>query len=603
MPETREPQDKEPQLVPHTGRPSATRMLLGPFADAGLDLTRTLRGYDTARLRADLLAGLTVALVAIPQSMAFAQIAGVPPIYGLYTAIIGAAVGALLTSSSHLAIGPTNTMSLLVFAVIGTMAGAAEGEKVRVMVSLTLMAGAMQLAFALARMGQMVRYVSHSVIVGFAAGAGVLIAVGQVPAFLGIDTGQVVSHYHGVPEKIDQLLRAGDAPGLRPIVAGLLSLVTILVCRRISKLLPSYLLAVIVGGGLVWAMGWTEAQLRLVGDLPRGLPPLVLPEVSWAGLEPLMGPALAIALLGMIEAYGIGKTLAGRTGQRINANQEFVCQGVTNLVGACFRCLPSTGSFSRSALNYEAGAKTKFAGLFVGGFVAVTFLILAPAARYIPMASIAAILFVVAFGLIDWRHFRKLCRSNRADAAVTLGTFAATVLIPLDYAVFVGVFLNIALYLRRARQVYITEMLENPEAPTGFIERPLHRNTADREVVFLQAEGNLFFASADELSDRLAALAAGPTKVVILRLKRTHLVDATVMDVIERFAEQMRAKGGWLILTGMRDRMVERMRAYGVIEAVGEDNVFVSDADRPFGAARSAVARAKALLREADSEG
>ncbi len=596
MPDPRANSDHETSLIPQSDRASAGRLLLGPFADAGLHLARTLGHYDRSKARADLIAGLTVALVAIPQSMAFAQIAGVPPIYGLYTAIIGAAVGALLTSSSHLAIGPTNTMSLLVFAVIGTMAGATEDEKVRVMVSLTLIAGALQLAFAVARMGQMVRYVSHSVIVGFAAGAGVLIAVGQVPAFLGMSTADIHSAYHGVPEKIDQLLRAADNPSLRPIVAGTLSLLTILACRRISKLLPAYLIAVIVGGLLVWAAGWGEDDLRLVGDLPRGLPPLILPSLHWPALEPLLGPALAIALLGMIEAYGIGKTIAGRTGERINANQEFVCQGFTNLVGACFRCLPSTGSFSRTALNYEAGAKTQIAGFFVAAFVAVTFLLLAPAARYIPMASIAAILFVVAFGLIDWRHFRKLCRSNQADAAVTLGTFAATVLIPLDYAVFVGVFLNIALYLRRARQVYITEMLETPDAPTGFVERPLHRNTTDREVVFLQVEGNLFFASADELSDRFAALVTGPTKVVILRLKRTHLVDATVMDVIESFAEQMRAKGGHLILTGLRERMAQRLRAYGVMAAVGEDNVFVSDQDQPFGSARAAVARAKQLL-------
>ncbi|MEM9882235.1 MAG: SulP family inorganic anion transporter [Planctomycetota bacterium] len=595
----------------------AGRFAAQPGLSVASSFADSVRGYGVGKLRGDLIAGLTVAMVAIPQSLAFASIAGVPLIYGLYTAIVGAVVGSLLTSSAHLAIGPTNTMSLLVSSALVAGAVPAGGDAaIRVAVMLTLAAGVLQLAFALARMGELVKFVSHSVIVGFSAGAGVLIAVGQVPNFFGIGLADTESGHAGVAEKVERLIQAvglnGELPDWRPIAVGLVSMAVALVCRRVSKLLPAYLLAVIAGGVVVWLAGWTGEDLRLVGQLPSGLPKFTAPELSLEAYRPLLGPALAIAMVGMIEAYGIGKTVAGKTGQRIDANQEFLCQGVTNAVGALFACIPSTGSFSRTALNFAAGARTRFAGLFSGVFIAVVFLLLAPAARVIPMASIAAILFVIAYGLIDFQYVRRIAKSNPADLLVCVGTFAATLTISLEMAVFVGVFLTLALYLQRARQLYITEMVRTPGVPSGFIERSLRGRTprgVDQEnqeddvevsqdkcgdVVFLQVEGNLFFAAADDLQDRFNELLASDARAVILRLKRTHLVDATIMHVIEQFAGQLHEDGRHLILCGVRPRMFERMVSYGLVADVGEENVFVTQ-DEPFRSAKEAVERAREL--------
>ncbi len=601
----------------HSGRLGA-RFIAEPFVGVGRSLAGTVRDYSPQKLRSDLLAGLTVAMVAIPQSLAFASIAGVPLIYGLYTAVIGAVVGSLLTSSNHLAIGPTNTMSLLVMSTLVAAAVPTEGpEAIGLAVLLTFAAGAMQLIFALARMGELVKFVSHSVIVGFSAGAGVLIAVGQVPAFLGISLAETESHHEGVVEKIERLIQAvglnNQLPDWRPIAVGLVSMLVALVCRRVSKMLPAYLLAVVGGGVVVWLMGWSGEDLRLVGQLPAGLPDIALPSLSWDTYRPYLGPALAIAMVGMIEAYGIGKTVAGKTGQRIEANQEFLCQGVTNLVGAICSCIPSTGSFSRTALNYAAGARTRFAGLFTGVFVAVVFVVLSPAAKFIPMASIAAILFVIAYGLIDFDYVRRIAKSNPADLLVCVGTFAATLTISLEIAVFVGVFLTLALYLQRARQLYMTEMVRTPGNASGFIERSLgprgpqglEQEDAERErcgqVVFLQVEGNLFFAAADDLQDRFNELLASSARVVILRLKRTHLVDATIMHVVEQFAHQLKEDGRQLILCGVRRRMYQRMMSYGLIADVGEDNVFVTG-DEPFRSAKQAVERARQLTAADPSE-
>ncbi len=577
------------------------KLAVSPATAAARSFAGSVRTYSLDRGRGDVIAGLTVAMVAVPQSLAFASIAGVPLIYGLYTAIIGAIVGSILTSSSHLAIGPTNTMSLLVSSAFIALTIPDQGDaRIQMAVMLTLAAGVMQLAFAIARMGELVRFVSHSVIVGFSAGAGVLIAVGQVPAFLGVSLKGLHSEHEGVSEKIDRLIQAltvaGDSPDWRPITVGLISMAVALVCRRISRWIPAYLLAVIAGALIVFFAGWSGDQLALVGDLPAGLPTFEMPILDWDAYKTILAPAFAIALVGMIEAYGIGKTLAGRSGERIDANQEFFCQGVTNIVASFFRCIPSTGSFSRSALNFEAGARTRFAGLLGGIFIALIFLLLAPAAKFIPMSSIAAILFVIAWGLIDFDYVKKIFKSNPADLLVCVGTFAATLTISLEIAVFVGVFLTLALYLQRARQLYITEMVRTPGVASGFIERPIRERTEGEDTIFLQIEGNLFFAAADDLTDRFQELLHRDIKVVILRLKRTHLVDATIMHAIEQFAEQLHERDGHLLLCGVRPRMLERMRSFGLIDVIGENNVFITD-DTPFSSAKQAVARARELTR------
>lgn len=583
---------------------------LGPVATTAGSLVHAFRGYRPAFLRGDVAAAVTVAMVAVPQSMAFAAIAGLPPVYGLYTAVVVTLVGCLLTGSPQLHVGPTNTMSLLTASVLVAMAlgdgDASAAQRVQTAAVLALLAGLIQIAFALGRLGELVRFVSKSVIVGFSAGAGVLIAVGQLPPLLGIDLVDTQSSLAGAIGKLHRIgqavLEHGAAPAWPAALAGGVSLAVVLGCGWIARWLPRYLLAVVAGALTVYGMGWTSADLTLVGALPAGLPAFAPPSVDWQAYRALLAPAFAIALVGMIEVCGIGKTLAAKTGHRVEPNQEFIALGLANMVGGCFRCLPSSGSYSRSALNQQSGARTRFAGVASAVITAGVFVLAAPAAGTIPMASIAAILFPIAWGLIDLDYVRKLRHSNRADLWVCVATFMATLALPLEIAVFTGVFLTLALYLRRARQLYITEMVggdDDPRQPAGWTERPLRANAAcdpRRAVSFLQIEGNLFFASADDLQDRfIRVLAQKDVRVLILRLKRTHMVDATVMHTIESFAQQMGGEGRHLILCGLRPRMRERMIAFGLGQVVGQDNLIVSG-EKPFDAARAAVKRAHELV-------
>ncbi len=574
--------------------PPLSQTLVEPFTTPLRRVGQTVRSYDLTTARGDLLAGVTVAVIAIPQSMAYAIIAGVEPVYGLYTLIFHALVGSLLMSQPGVALGPINTQSLLVASIVTRLVEPGDAATwLSLVVALTLLKGLIQLVMGLAQLGRLVQYVSQSVIVGFTAGAGVLIAASQVPAFLGFTLDRAAATLPGLAGTIQAIVAQVDRIEPAAIAIGAGALAIVLIARRISILVPGPLIAVGLGGLAVYLLGYTPENLPLIGPLPQALPAPAVPSFSLEHLEPLLAGAVALALLGLIEVYSLSKAMATRTGGRVNANQDLVAQGITHITTSFFSAMPGSASFGRSGLNLFAGARTGFAGIYNALVALAVFLLLAPAARYVPLAVIAAILFVIAYQLIDFAYFRRVYRSSLADAVVCFATFAATLTVPLAYAVFVGIFLNIALYLRRASQLHMAEMVRSPEGP--FVERPIHDRAGQRKVMFLQIEGDLFFGVADELERQLADIARGQTRVVILRLKRTHSADSTVLGVLERFVDQMQAKGGHVLLCGLRPELMEQMRRFGLVERIGEKNVFEATFG-VFTSAKRALHRARELV-------
>lgn len=561
----------------------------------------TVRHYSFTKLRGDLLAGLTVSVVELPQAMAYALIAGVPPEYGIYTSIIQGIIGALLSSSEHLATGPTNTQSLLIAAAVQRLvASPADPIYLELVFALTMLKGLIQLTLAFAGMGRLIRYVGMSVILGVASGAGVLIIIGQLPNLLGLTlSSQVESGLPGILATLHRVvLHLGEVNG-RAVLVCVACLAVILGCRAVSRFIPGALIAVMASAALVWAMGWSHGQLAQVGELPRDLPTLHVPQVSLSHAEALFPGALALALLGLIESVAIVKSIAMRTGERIDANQEFFAQGFKNTVTSMWQCIPGSGSFTRSALDYEAGGKTRFAAVFNALFVLAIYLTLAPAAGHIPLASLAAVLLVIALGLIDLRYFRRVIRTSRADAAVFIITFLATLLVPLQYAVFIGIFLSLALFLRQVSRLHMEEVV--PAEGGVFVERPVREREGSPSVRFCQIEGDLFFGLADELEDKLSRLVHGDAGAVILRLKRTHSMDATVLNVLEQFAVQLQRRGGHLILCGVRPELMKVLSDFGLVALIGRDNVFEADIG-VYTSAKRAIERAHQLVDRADTD-
>jgi SulP family sulfate permease len=560
-------------------------------------LVTTLRTYDLRKLRHDLAAGLTVAVVEVPQAMAYAVVAGVPPQYGLYTSIVQGALSSLFTSNERLATGPTNTQSLLVAAVVSRIVAERARSPdaalyLQLVFGLTLLKGLLQLAFAAARMGSLLRYVSPSVFVGFTAGAGILIAVGQLPSLLGLPPAGAPA-LAGVIGPLRDVAASIGHVDPRAVAIGVGTLAILPLLRRASPRAPAALLALAAGALASGLAGWDARGLPVVGEVPHHLPGFSVPALGFREIEGLLGGALALAALGAIETVAIGKSLAARTGGHVRANQEILAQGIANCIGAFFQNLAGSGSFTRSTLNLEAGGRTRFASLFCAAFVAAILLALAPLARAIPLAGLAALLLAVAYRLLDVRFILRVARTFRSDGVVCLATLCCTLVAPLQYAIFIGIFLNVALYLRKASRLHMTELRST--AGGSYEERPLRDAFGRERVLFLQIEGGLFFALADELRDHLARVLRSRVQVVVLRLKRTQMVDASILLALEEFAHAMQRQGRHVLLCGIQPELLAAMRRFGIVTLVGEENVFESGPG-VFSSARRALERAEQIV-------
>jgi sulfate permease, SulP family len=568
-------------------RRTLTTRLLEPLAAPW----RTARQYRLVDLRGDLSAGLTSAVVDFPQAMALSLIAGVPPIHGVYAAIVLGFVGALFTSSRVLAVGPTNTQSLVTAAIVSRLTGDPE-LYLQLVFGLTVLKGIFQLAFGAAGVGRVARFLSRSVMIGFTAAAGVLIVVSQLAPMLGLDIPRERAGLPGVIGAFSRIAAELAEADPRALALFALSLALMLASRRLSPLVPGPLLALVAGALAVslFRLGEGADPVALAPALPRGLPRPALPQLTSSQIETLLAGAVALALLGALETVSIGRTAAGRTRKAINPDQEFFSQGLANLIGGVLQCLPGSASFSRTALLVRAGAQTRFAGLYGSVLTALMLLVFADLGRFVPLASLAAVLSVIGISLID---LRAIARISAGDALVCLSTLAAALLLPLAYAIYVGVFLNLAVYLRKASHLHVHELV--PAGDGTFAERPLARDGKSERLVFLQLEGDLFFAVADELAGRLTQLADDGARVVILRLKRAHWVDASVLFVLDHFAQVMRERGGYVILCGVRPELRTQLHDFGLSATIGEENILGTQPG-VFASARAAYARGEALL-------
>lgn len=557
----------------------------------------TARHYNLYKLRKDLFAGLTVSVLEVPQSMAYAIIAGVPPQYGLYSSVIQGVIGSLLSSSEHMTTGPTNTQSLLIAATVHRLADPTGQPELylQLVFGLTMLKGLIQLAFAATMMGNIVRYVSRPVISGLVSGAGLLIFFGQLPAFLGVPHRS--SNLPVVLESIREVWQHFQAINPRAVLIGSGVVALIVLMRMRSKLLPGSLISVVAAAVVVWFFGWTRGQVSLIAPLPHGLPHFHVPKVGWNETEELFGGALALAIVGMLESVAIAKSIAVHTGEKINPNQEFFAQGLKNFISSFFQCIPGSGSFTRSALDYEAGAETRFAALFNAFCVAVIFWLLAAQARFVPTSALAGLLFVIAYGLVDWRYLLRVLRSNRADAGVLLCTLLVACTAPLQFAILFGVLLNIGLFIRTASRLHLNEIVP-VERNDSFVERDLPGSKAGR-IVFLQLEGDLFFGIADELRTRLTHLLDGKQKIIVLRLRRTHSVDTTILHVLEEFTREIKSHAGHVILCGLQPDLLLVMGKYGLIDLIGSENCFTVTGKGLFESAKQAIAHARRLAGEA----
>lgn len=528
-------------------------------------------------LRADLTAGLTGAVVALPQGVAFATIAGMPPQYGLYAAMIPAIVAALFGSSWHLVSGPTTAASLLLFSALSELAEPGTSDYVQLALTLTFMVGLIQLIMGGVGLGFLVTFISHSVIVGFTAGAAILIATNQLQHFFGVAIPAELPFHEILLHFIQQL---GKAHGYTTLI-GTVTLLAGVLAKVLLPRIPHLIVAMVAGSlaaaMLELAVEPGNAGLRTVGSLPATLPPLSSPEISFPALTALAPVALAVSLFALTEAVAIARSLALQSGQIIRGNQEFIGQGLSNLVGSFFSAYVATGSFNRSAVNFQTGAKTPLAAVFAGSLLIVVVIVVAPLGSHLPNAAMAGILLLVAWGLIDLTHIRRTLRASRADSVVLWVTFLATLFLELEFAILLGMFLSLVVYLARTSRPRVLVRVPDPKHPRRlFTSDPMLPECPQLKLV--RIDGSLFFGAVDYVGERLRALQKEyPRQKHLLILARSiNFVDVAGAELLAREARERRAMGGRLYLHQIKEATCETLIRGGYHDDIGPEHIFDS---------------------------
>ncbi len=533
---------------------------------------------STASLRADVIAGAVGALVVLPQGVAYATLAGLPPQFGLYCAIVPAIVAALWGSSWHLVSGPTNALSLVVLATVAPLALPGSPDYISLVLTLAMLVGFMQLAMGLARLGALVNFISHTVIVGFTAGAALLIVAAQLPRFFGVASAGTASFFATLHAF------AKGLPAFDPAVAatGVVTLVAALVSKRMLRRVPYMVVAMVAGSVFAYVVQRAGlGTIPTVGALPSGIPQLSLPSFDPQAWSQLVPAALALTVLGLTEAVSIARAIAQRTGQRIDGNQEFIGQGLSNIAGAFASAYPSSGSFNRSGVNHEAGAQTPLAAVTAALLLIVILFAVAPLAAFLPHAVMAALLFVVAWGLIDFAEMRRIARTGRGDLVVLVVTFVATITIALEVAIFVGMLASLFFYLNRTTHPALTPVAPDAGSPQRrFVPA---RDPALRcpQLDILRVDGSLFFGAVEHVRDELEAarLRHPQATHVLLVGSGINFIDVAGCECLAQMARHVRETGAELHLCNLKPAVTRALQRGGFVDEIGADRIWPTKAD------------------------
>lgn len=508
-----------------------------------------LRGYERTFVAQDLTAGLTTGVLLIPQALAYASLAGMPPITGLYAALAALIIYGVVGTSSHLSYGPVALIALLTASAVGPLSN---GDPVRYALlagTLAVMVGVMHILLGLLRAGAIVDLIAHPVIIGFTAAAGLVIALTQANALLGIDITSSERALAAVPA----LARGLSATHIATFTVGVLAIVSLMGLRRAFPRIPAAILVVVLGVVATVSLDLDERGVSIVGAIPAGLPAFVVPSLPFADVLALLPFASVLALVSFAESIAIAKSIAGRTRETVDANREFLASGAANAAAGLFGGFPVAGSFSRSFLTYTARGRTAAAGLVAALLVILTLTLLTPLLEPLPKAVLAAVVLVTVIGLIDVREARRIARVDRRDGTVLAVTFFATLVLGIELGLAVGVGFNLAVHVVRGMQPELVELGRIP----GTVE---YRNVARQagltvdDGLILRLDGPLDFLSSRSFATGVRRLVAERPDLrwIVLNCAAISRLDSTGLHALHELQEQMRAAGIDLRLATLR---------------------------------------------------
>ncbi|MGV6820481.1 MAG: SulP family inorganic anion transporter [Parvularcula sp.] len=551
-----------------------------PKASASrVDLTKLLPflswagAVNSSTLRADAVAGITGAIIVLPQAIAFAAIAGLPPEYGLYTAMVTPIVAALFGSSLHLVSGPTTAISIVIFATVSDHAEPGTAEYIKVALSLTFIAGVYQLLFGIFKLGRITNFVSHNVVVGFTTGAAILIAESQLKYVLGVH----VPPGHSFIHSIVALWHAAGGSNPYALLIAVVTLIVAIGSKMLWRAAPNLLLALIAGSLTAFFVHAADHGVTMAPAVPARLPPFGSPDLSLGTISDLAPEALAIALLGLIEAVSISRSIASRSHQRIDSDQEFIGQGLSNIVGSFFSSYAGSGSFTRSAANYDAGAKTPMSAIFAAVFLAIIVIFAAPLAAYIPQPAMGAVILVVAYNLLKPLYIAKVVRISKRETSVLLVTLVATLFLDLAFAIFVGVMLSLSLFLMRTSTPQIVSLAPDHTGPIRRMADAEQHGLAEcPQLKIVRIDMSIYFGSLDYVQKELNRITdeQGYKHILIIGAG-INFIDMAGAEMLVQEAKRLRRIGGGLYFCGVKPSVCDYLKESGFADEFGRDNLFL----------------------------
>ncbi len=545
-----------------------------------------LRDYDRDTLASDLLAAAIVTIMLIPQSLAYALLAGVPAEMGLYATMLPLVTYALLGTSRTLSVGPVAVISLMTATAVGDVVATTGADYITATIALALLSGLILVAMGLLRLGFLVNFLSHPVVAGFITASAIIIALGQFRHLLGVDAGGDT-----VIELGSSLGAAMAETNASTLALGLLALGTLLLARRIKPLLldwglaprladlvckASPVLVVFLTTALAWRFSLQESGVAVVGTVPQGLPvlqfPLLMPELWWE----LTDSALLIAIIGYVESVSVGRTLAAKRRQRIDPNQELIGLGAANISSALSGGIPVTGGFSRSVVNFDAGAVTPAASLFAAAGMALAALLLTPLLYFLPKATLAAVIIVAVLGLVDFSHLRRAWRYSRGDFAAIATTLVVTLVAGVEVGVLCGVFASLALHLYETSRPHMAVVGEVP-GTEHFRNVERHKVITHPGIVSLRVDESLYFANAAFIEDAIYGLVAKDPGVrhVVLMCPAVNAIDLSALEVLEEVNQRLKESGVSLHLSEVKGPVMDCLQKTDFVSRLSGE-VFLS---------------------------
>ena len=534
-----------------------------------------LPNYNKSRFRGDFIAGITVAIILIPQGIAYALIAGLPPIYGLYCALIPQIVYAIFGSSRQVAIGPVAMDSLIVAAGVSTLALAGSESYIAIAILLAFMVGGIQFLLGVFRLGFVVNFLSKPVITGFTSAVALTIGMNQFRNLLGIDFMQSDQIQYVLEDMWYNIIDYNP----HTAIIGIISVVVIIILRKINKKIPNALIVVVFGILVMRYFGKDFNDVSIVKDIPSGLPSFSFPEFDISQIRELLPIALTLVMVGYLETISIGKSLEAKQDEyKIRPNQELVALGLSNMIGSWFKAYPSTSSFSRSAINQESGATTGMSSLVSVVMVIITLLFLTPLFYHLPKTVLAAIIIVAVFGLVNIKEAVFLWKANNLDFWLMIATFFSTLLFGIEYGIMIGVGLSLIILIYRTSRPYVAELGKVPDSDFYRNRERFSEVIIDEEVLVFRFDAQLFYANSSYFIETLELMAekrGDKLKLIVLDAESINRVDSTGVEMLKERIRYYQKRGILFYFAGVKGPVRDHLFRGKILDLITLDHFYM----------------------------